>query len=290
MKRLFILALTAIFAFGITDVCAQHIEKQRVGIYANGSDIVIAEAHTTLAVTFTVEHECFVVGPYARYAQRLLGERAPLVERDEYRIVAAEVMLSDGSHLYEPEAVEEYLVESLPRFSYPLIDRVSSTEVSGEAAAEAAANQIYALRKARLELVTGELGDGGFGAGVSSALREIERLEREYLELFYGKRQITLSHHRYIIDVAEGKSSYVVARFNPSDGLVAWDDLSGDIVLLSIHPGDMEYPASDPKGKISYRFANNADVAVSLAGERIAERVLPIYEFGETILLTQPMK
>ena len=289
MKRLFILGIAAIMSLSVADVQAQHIQKQRVGSYYENGNIVMSEARTTLAVELTVEREVLVVGPYARYAQRLLGERAPLVGRDEYRVVAAEVMLTEGDHHFESRTAE-YVAENVADFEYPLIDKLSATELSPEAAAEAAAKQIYALRRARLELITGELGDGGFGAGMESALREMARLEREYLDLFYGKRTTTISHHKFVVPVEEGKANYVIARFNPNEGIVAEDDLMGDIVLITIRPSQMEYPASDIKGKVTYRYANNARVMLSLGGNSLTERVLPIYEFGETVILLAPLK
>lgn len=290
MKRLFILGIAALMSLTVADVQAQHIQKQRVGNYYDGDNIVMAEARTTLAVELTVEHEVFVVGPYARYAQRLLGERAPLVGRNEYRIVSAEVMLTEGDHHYEPRTTANVMEESIPTFEMPYIDKLSSVELSAEAVAEAAAAQIFTLRRARLDMVTGELGDGSIGAGVGSALQEIERLEREYLELFYGKRAKTIAHYNYIIPVEEDTMNYVIARFNPSAGVVAVDDLSGDIVLVTIRPSEMDVPVSDVKGKISYRYANNARVLLSLGSITLAERVLPIYEFGETVTLLAPIK
>ena len=198
-------------------------------------------------------------------------------------------MLTEGDHHFESRTAE-YVAENVADFEYPLIDKLSATELSPEAAAEAAAKQIYALRRARLELITGELGDGGFGAGMESALREMARLEREYLDLFYGKRTTTISHHKFVVPVEEGKANYVIARFNPNEGIVAEDDLMGDIVLITIRPSQMEYPASDIKGKVTYRYANNARVMLSLGGNSLTERVLPIYEFGETVILLAPLK
>ena len=290
MKRFFTLAIAVFMTLTAVDAQAQHIQKQRVGSYYDGDNIVFAEARTTLAVDVTVEHEVFVVGPYARYAQRLLGTRASLVGRDEYYIVSSEVMLTDSDHHYESRTMVSAQNEAVVEFGYPLIDKLSSVDVELEAAAEAAAKQIYALRRARLDLITGELGDGSFGAGVTSALEEIERLEREYLDLFYGKRSVITSSHRYIVPIEEDKSTYLIARFNREEGLVAEDDLSGDIILVTIRPSQMNYPAGDPKGKIAYRYANNANVMLSLGGNPLTERVLPIYECGCTVLFPSPVK
>ena len=290
MKRFFTLAIAAFMTLTAVDAQAQHIQKQLVGSYYDGDNIVFAEARTTLAVDVTVEHEVFVVGPYARYAQRLLGTRASLVGRDEYHIVSSEVMLTDSDHHYESRTMVSAQDEAVAEFGYPLIDQLSSVDVELEAAAEAAAKQIYALRRARLDLITGELGDGSFGAGVTSALEEIERLEREYLDLFYGKRSVITSSHRYIVPIEEDKSTYLIARFNREEGLVDEDDLSGDIILVTIRPSQMNYPAGDPKGKIAYRYANNANVMLSLGGNPLTERVLPIYECGCTVLFPSPVK
>lgn len=290
MKRLLILGLMAVMSLAVADVQAQHIQKQRIGSYYEGDKLVFGEARTTLEVHIAVEREVLVVGPYARYAQRLLGERAPLVGRDEYRIASAEVMLTEGDHLYESRNAEYVAEENELGFTMPLVDRMTSAELSADVAAEAAANQIFALRRARLDLITGELGDGSFGAGLDSALQEMQRLESEYLELFYGKSAKVVSYHRFIIPIEENKSNYIISRFNTNDGLVAEDDLTGDIVLLSIRPSEMQYPESDIKGKIMYRYANNARVMLSLGGNPLAERILPVYEFGETITLLAPIK
>jgi hypothetical protein len=39
---------------------------------------------------------------------------------------------------------------------------------------------------------------------------------------------------------------------------------------------------------VAYRYANNADVAVALGGEILARRILPLYEFGATVMFLQP--
>jgi hypothetical protein len=93
---------------------------------------------------------------------------------------------------------------------------------------------------------------------------------------------------RYYIAVSEKQPTTVVARFNAERGLVATNDLSGDIIFVTITPSEMTYPTSDIKGTVAYRYANNADVAVALGGEILARRILPLYEFGATVMFLQP--
>lgn len=289
MRRVFriVVALVAV-ALGV-NASAQQVTKMRIGTYKQNGDVVIAEASSTLAVDVVVEHEVFTPGIYARYAQKMLGTRASLVERDEYRVVDASVaLMEDNSYMRcgaemprvgDTQVVEEQMLQ---------IDRISSGERSTEAAAREAAEQILSLRRTRLDLITGEFGEGVFGAGLQSALEEISRLEREYLELFYGKRSITTLAERFILPVNSEQPSTVIARFSAESGIVAKDDLSGDIILVKITPSEMSYPQSELKGTVAYRYANNAEVIVALGGEVLARNILPLYEFGETVIFLQP--
>ena len=282
-----VVALVAV-ALGV-NASAQQVTKMRIGTYKQNGDVVIAEASSTLAVDVVVEHEVFTPGIYARYAQKMLGTRASLVERDEYRVVDASVaLMEDNSYMRcgaemprvgDTQVVEEQMLQ---------IDRISSGERSTEAAAREAAEQILSLRRTRLDLITGEFGEGVFGAGLQSALEEISRLEREYLELFYGKRSITTLAERFILPVNSEQPSTVITRFSAESGIVAKDDLSGDIILVKITPSEMSYPQSELKGTVAYRYANNAEVIVALGGEVLARNILPLYEFGETVMFLQP--
>ena len=157
-------------------------------------------------------------------------------------------------------------------------------------AAREAAETIFKLRKARLEMITGEQGEGVFGGGLESALREIERLESAYLELFYGVQRVTRIVEYVDMPVSASQTTAVVARFSTERGMVAINDLSGDIVLVDIKPSDMTYPASDEKGKVAYRYANNAEVCVGLSNEVLVSRILPIYEFGATVMYNKPAR
>ena len=289
MRRVFriVVALVAV-ALGV-NASAQQVTKMRIGTYKQNGDVVIAEASSTLAVDVVVEHEVFTPGIYARYAQKMLGTRASLVERDEYRVVDASVaLMEDNSYMRcgaemprvgDTQVVEEQRLEK---------DRISTGERNTEAAAREAAEQILSLRRTRLDLITGEFGEGVFGAGLQSALEEISRLEREYLELFYGKRSITTLAERFILPVNSEQPSTVIARFSAESGIVAKDDLSGDIILVKITPSEMSYPQSELKGTVAYRYANNAEVIVALGGEVLARNILPLYEFGETVMFLQP--
>ena len=93
-------------------------------------------------------------------------------------------------------------------------NQTSSIEKSTEQMAADAANAIFTLRKRRFDLVTGEMGENVFGAGLEAALKEMDRIEAEYLSLFIGKRYTQRIVKTYsVLPAAEGAT--IVCRFSP---------------------------------------------------------------------------
>lgn len=287
MKKIFTILLAAVFVSFACDASAQQVVKQRIGTYKESGNVVVSEATTTLVVDLTVECEEFEAGVYARYAQKYFGKRASLVSRMSYALVGGDVAVLDAPSYYAAPAniVTESVVTAGDKV---MVDRLAADELTQEEAAKRAAERIFELRAARQDILLGEYGDGVYGAGLEAALREIERLENEYLKLFYGTRTVTTTTHRYTMPVSADMPNNVIARFNSEEGLLAKDNVAGDIVMVSVTPSEMSYPASNPKGTVAYRYANNANVAVSFAQEVLARRVLPIFEFGETVYFVMP--
>ena len=294
MKRYFAIFALLILSMVGAELSAQQLVKKRIGMYKENGAVVLAEAQTSLVVDLVVEEEHFVSGPYARYAQKLLGTRASLIDYTAYDIVEANVAIAEDGEFMATErptdGVEE--VQSLRggkrHFANVLPDRLRRGEKKNDEAAEDAADEIFALRRARVDLITGEMGEGVFGAGLESALNEIDRMEQSYMELFYGKRTLRRITERLVVPVADSVHNYVVARFNTEEGIVAKDDLSGEVVVVNITPSEMNYPEGEKRGKIVYRYANNAMVTVALSGDMLCRRVLPIFEFGTTVYYKKP--
>ena len=294
MKRYFAIFALLILSMVGAELSAQQLVKKRIGMYKENGAVVLAEAQTSLVVDLVVEEEHFVSGPYARYAQKLLGTRASLIDYTAYDIVEANVAIAEDGEFMATErptdGVEEVqsLSGSKHRFANVLPDRLRRGEKKNDEAAESAADEIFALRRARVDLVTGEMGEGVFGAGLESALKEIDRMEQSYMELFYGKRTLRRITERVVVPVADSVQNYVVARFNTEEGIVAKDDLSGEVVVVNITPSEMNYPVGEKRGNIVYRYANNATVTVALSGDMLCRRVLPIFEFGTTVYYKKP--
>ena len=159
-----------------------YIALQGANETADG--IVVSQPRTVLAVDVTVEKDVTLSGPYARYAQKFLGVRAPLTDKTGWAVTGAAVALLDAKACLDAPAPAEpsrriiTYAAAEDEFARLQADKNDMTVLALEDAAREAANTIFSLRKHRLELITGEAGENVFGEGLKSALAEIERLEQ----------------------------------------------------------------------------------------------------------------
>lgn len=262
--------------------------------------IVVSQPRTVLAVDVTVERDMTLAGPYARYAQKFLGVRAPLTDKTTYAVSGAQISLLDGATCLNASvpaaSVQRVVSHSTADGEFPRLqpDKVDMAALPLEDAARDAATTIFSLRKHRLELITGEAGENVFGEGLKSALAEIERQEQNYLELFLGKHVVTTETSRYVVYPAADKKQYIVCRFSPVDGLLPDSDLSGDIVLLQIEPSgntSTELEASPKETSVvTCRVADPCVCTVICGGREYARAVLPIFEYGRTVSVALPRR
>lgn len=297
MKFFPMLAVWLLCAAGVS---AQNPYIALLGASEGSQGAAVSAPRTTLAVDVTAECEQTLAGPYARFAQKYLGVRAPMTDKVSWRIRSASVALLDAAALYGPAAPgasEQHAVAhavSDDGFARIQPDKVAMGVQSLEEAARNAANMIFSLRRHRLELITGDAGENVFGEGLKAALAEIARLEQEYLELFFGKQVVTTDSRRYVVYPQSDKLQYIVCRFSSADGLLPESDLSGDMVLLQITPsgqavaGIEEASYKDPS--VACRIADLSACTVICSGRECARTVLPIFEFGKTLHVALPRR
>ena len=299
MKRIILIAVGAWCAVG--GAFAQnnpYISLQ--GAVEGPQGLTVAQPRTILAVDVTVECERTVAGPYARYAQKFLGLRAPLSDKTGWTVKDARTSLADtetalfaGAPALAKTQTYDYS-ESDDEFPRVQVDKVGVGVPTLEDASREAAKTIYALRRHRMDLITGEAGENVFGAGLQAALDEIDRLEQRYLELFLGKRTIATASHRYIIYPQADKLKYVVCRFSATAGRLPASDLTGDMVLLEISPTDPQttgIAASQREPSVvSCRVAAPSECRIISGGREFETVTLPIFEFGRTIYVAVPRR
>ena len=243
MKRLF--SLIALVALSFS-VMAQDVV--RAGLYdSKGNAVLLDREPCIVSVELRYVVEEFTPGEYARYAQKYLGERASLAERKSAELLSGVLTLGRAEQPQPKSDVSESA--TLP------VNRLSRESLTMEERAKESADMIFSLRKHRIDLITGEAGENVFGAGLTSALDEIKRLEDAYLEMFYGKtvrREVVK-----VMNVAiDGKQNdYVVCRFDDAEGVVAVDNLAGKVVLLHLDvpkiEGHRAVKPIEPKSKVA---------------------------------------
>ncbi len=291
--------LTFVLLLCGTSAAAQNPYLATLGASDGASGIAVEQPRSVLAVDVTAERDVTLCGPYARYAQKFLGVRAPLTDKTTWSIVSASIaLLGDDAFQATAPAEESSRVVlhaiSDSEFARLQADKVDMTTPALEDAARNAATQIFALRRHRIELVTGEAGENVFGEGLKAALAEIDRLEQSYLELFLGKRVLTTETRRYVVNPQSDKKQYIVCRFNPAAGLLPESDLSGDMVLLQITPSgatSVEIEAGPKESSfVKCRVADPSTCTVIAGGVEYGRAVLPLFEFGRTIHVAAPRR
>ncbi|MBQ3259810.1 MAG: DUF4831 family protein, partial [Alistipes sp.] len=191
MKRV-VLTICAVLVAVVASAQSNYI-VQTGKIVGKDGEVRFVEPKSTIVVDVTVERREVIVGPYARYAQKYLGVRAPLSGKDSFRVVGATIALADDDLLKATAEVAAPTMKILSHagnerdYARLLPNRSDSRALTADEAAADAAAAIFALRKSRQELITAQAGENVFGGGLEAALREIDKYENAYLELFFGK-------------------------------------------------------------------------------------------------------
>ncbi|MFB6319380.1 DUF4831 family protein [Saccharicrinis sp. FJH54] len=172
------------------------------------------------------------------------------IEREE-EIVMKENEPLDTSFKYTPYLEDQLVVNSTAKM------------------AEEAANFIYRIRDNRASLVSGELNYfPSDGNALSISLKEMDRMEKEFLALFLGKEakeEVTFSVD-YLPESEITKS--LLFRFSQFKGLVDKTDLSGSPYYLTVQVKSDHISVNDTIGKntnhgLFYRVPVNATVKIS---------------------------
>lgn len=231
---------------------------------------------TTVKVYLTVERDAVRTGPYARYAQKYLGVIAPLADREDYSILSARLDYTDPAHTAASAVEPSYTPDD--EFARVGVDRMSVGDKSTEEMAREAANTIFRLRRQRIEILTGDAGEL-YPSGLGEALAEIARLEKEYLELFLGKRTRTVEVREFDVVPVAGRSDYAVCRIPAEGGVQVVLTLAAEGVARAVEP-----QKGDRRQVVPYRVADFAKCALSAGGRELAAARIPVYQFGVTIM------
>jgi hypothetical protein len=253
---------------------------------------------TTLYINVTAERQEIIAGPYARYAQKYLGVVAPLADKVLHEVTSANILESSEMPM-QRGAFSATIVRDNntpthmnPAHGFPrlTIDKTSASAISLEESARQAADKIFEIRRSRLDLITGNIGENVFGGGLESALRELSRLEEEYLSLFLGKQTTQTDTKQYSVTPSKGKYTYTVCRFSDTAGLLPEDDLSGEPVVLELKYTDGRATSAPttvqekPNSKaVPQLVPADMQCRIILNGIELTSKQLRIQQLGETV-------
>ncbi|MFI3280448.1 MAG: DUF4831 family protein [Rikenellaceae bacterium] len=272
----------------VSTLCAvaQSHQIARIGLVKDGNNYSLSYPSTTISVELLVETETVTPGIYARYAQKYLSNRAPLVAQTTHRVVDAVINIVDDemTSSITPQPMIDKQVK-LP------VDQYSSVVLADDDAARDAASAIFTIRRQRREIINGEAGEGYFGAGLEDAMRRLDQMESEYLELFMGSHVVTQSVKRYTFSPQEGASRHVVARFDAKQGALPATDLTGVPIYLQFIPQTMpdtssiEMQAKSKGTPMWFRVAAPTQCLLYVDSQFITSSTVSIFELGKSVAI-----
>lgn len=168
----------------------------------------------------------------------------------------------------------------------PIEHKAIQAKTLEDKAAEAA-EMILTLRRDRLNIVSGNTDASYSGEAMGTAIRELDRMEAEYLKLFRGytiSRTMKASFD-IIPDPTAALHRYLAFRLTDSGPVP--DGVKGTPYYLELEPEEMVFRADNEKkakGKdsgIRYRLPVICKVKFTRDGVRLAEIREPVYQLGK---------
>ncbi|MEG2317303.1 MAG: DUF4831 family protein [Rikenellaceae bacterium] len=252
-----------------------------------------AKPQTTIEVKVKVRKEQVAMGPYSRYAKQLLGVNAPLNNKTIYSIEGASIKAINKADLSkgENQVFDGNKIVNSPSQRVDFIDvslnpiTTGITTKSDLDLAKGAAETIFTLRKRRFDMVTGESNE--LGAGMGAAIKEMRRLEKEYLQLFIGKVKTDYVTYIFKVTPTTDRDKYIVCRISENGGLLSDTDISGEPVLLTLKSMKTLPEAIKPskKGSTTVQVLSPELVECSLfvGTNKLMSETILIDQFGKVL-------
>lgn len=211
------------------------------------------------------------------------------VEKRDGRIGESQAVSNLGKKttmLYKSVTKEDGTIDRIE------VPQTQIVEKSLEQKAEETAELIFRLRQKRLDILTGDTDANYSGEALGAAMKEISRLEKQYLSLFTGKTAVDYQRGAYEVvpDPKNAKQTYVAFRLSDTQGLVSADNVSGRPVYLDFSSTESKIDGKvseadilNSKGRIIYRTPVVSVVKLLDAQRVIGQCRVPVYQFGKTM-------
>ncbi len=232
-----------------------------------------------------------VPDPGQRYLVTLKSSQAPYIIIGENNIPLA-INTESIAQIQQPELPEARPADPTPletSAARQVITQEMLQSHSSAKRAELAAEQIYALRQSRTDLITGQAEQmPPDGAAMKLVMDNIEAQEQALVAMFAGTKSTYTEVHTFTVIPEENINRRIIARISATSGIVDANDLSGFPVYLSVkelNRGKM--PVNDkgetlpfPKGGIAYNIPGQAQVTVIASGKEMASKDVDLAQWG----------
>jgi hypothetical protein len=236
-------------------------------------------------VTFRVHYEITETqrGELYQYSERYLGTSDVIKENGKTYVLKDIVLTTPHSPQNQKETktnsdkrrTSEIKITNntpqAPMLCTPLNEE-TLTATNTTKKAESAARQIYRLREARTNIVSGESDHTpADGRAMDLSLKELKAMEAELTALFTGSSKTSAESApvRYVLpDNLSGDSTLVLMRFSRHAGPVSADDLSGEPVYLRIQR-ELEPATEQPKKKNKKKKKDNEQPVMQVKATHI---------------------
>ncbi len=171
------------------------------------------------------------------------------------------------------------------------VQQTQVVEKSLEKKAEETSALIFKLRAKRLEIITGETDATFSGEAMKAAVDEINRLEAQYLDLFFGKTIYNTQEMSFeVTPVPENqKQIYIAFRISETAGLLPPDNISGRPVVVELKADEdkaanFSMDMGNSKAKvIYYRKPAMMNVRLTDGSVQLMQSRVPVYQLGKML-------
>ena len=206
--------------------------------------------------------------------------------------------LSVSKYIGEEKVTYYKRVQRDSLFAKVPVVKTQSVYKSFEDKAEEAAKFIFMIREKRFELLSGMADYYPEGKALEVVIKELARLENEYLDLFIGKRFTSTysASYEFTPSIKDVEQPYILFRFSEGKGVLTANDLSGRPIIIELEnynqtkslsnlfPNYVNQDGVVNNDNLYYRVPELAQVKIYDGSSLIATRKVKIDQFGETIL------
>ena len=178
------------------------------------------------------------------------------------------------------------MVKSETGFEKVGVQQSQVVEKSLEKKAEEAAKAIFNIRERKTQIITGDTDATFSGEALNAAVTELNRMEEEYLSLFYGITETSVQKVSFDVIPKKGVNKYSAFKIADGQGLVSASAAQGRVVSLELTAEDAGVVnASGAKSSggavINYRIPAVVLCKVVDSGKTLFEARFPVYQLGQ---------